>query len=182
MVDFTQNEKDDLLALARDAIDTKLKGKTVAVAEQLSEALQTAAGVFVTLHKKGKLRGCIGTFQADFPLYKQVIKMAQASAFEDIRFSSVRLSELKDIDIEISVLSPLREIESIAEIVIGKHGIYITQGFHRGVLLPQVATDHGWDRETFLQHTCMKAGLPMDAWQKGTKIEIFSATILGEKD
>jgi len=106
-----------------------------------------------------------------------------SASLNDPRFPPLTEEELRDIDIEISVLSPLKEIQDVSEIEVGRHGIYITRGYQSGVLLPQVATEYGWDRETFLQHTCQKAGLPPDAWkQEGTKIEIFDAQVFGEKD
>ena len=105
-------------------------------------------------------------------------RMARAAALEDPRFSRVTPSELPDIDFEISVLTPVREVKDINEIQVGRDGIIITRGYSKGLLLPQVATDYGWDRETFLAQTCRKAGLPMDAWkQEGTVIEMFSAEV-----
>ena len=140
-------------------------------------------GAFVSLHKQGGLRGCIGTFIGLRPLVNTVQEMAISASLNDPRFPPVSEDELKEIDIEISVLSPLREIKDLSEIEVGRHGIYITRGYLSGVLLPQVATEYAWDRDTFLQHTCQKAGLPPDAWkQEGTKIEIFSAQVFGEKD
>ncbi len=107
--------------------------------------------------------------------------MALSAAFRDPRFSPLTLDEVKDVDFEISVLSPLREIKDIDLIEVGKHGIYVTRGMQRGVLLPQVAVEYGWDVKTFLDQTCRKAGLPKDAWQQeGTTIEIFSAQVFGE--
>ncbi|MBN2381646.1 AmmeMemoRadiSam system protein A [bacterium] len=184
MIELTITDKKSLLSLARTAIERSIKRESAPEhdAQMMSPALQQHAGVFVTLHKQEHLRGCIGTFTADRPLWEQVKRMARSAAFEDSRFSPVRAFELPELDLEISVLSPLQEIQSIEQIEVGKHGLYLTRGFHRGVLLPQVATEHGWDRLSFLEHTCLKAGLPPDAWQKGTTIEIFSAVIFNEKD
>jgi len=179
---YTEDDKKLLLQIARSAIECKLEDINFAKPEIKSTILDENAGVFVTLHKKSNLRGCIGTFFADKPLFLQVKRMAEAAAFDDSRFSPVRKKELSDIDIEISILSPLQQTDHIEEIEIGKHGIFITKGFNRGVLLPQVAVEHGWDRETFLCHTCMKAGLSPHAWKEGATIEIFSAHIFGEKD
>jgi len=104
--------------------------------------------------------------------------MAEEAAFNDPRFTPVSKGELKDLDIEISALTPLRQIENVEEIEVGRHGLYIEKGFFSGLLLPQVATEYGWDRETFLEHTCLKAGLPRDAWKaEDTVISIFSADI-----
>ena len=128
------------------------------------------------------LRGCIGYIHALKQLDETIIEMAQAAAFRDPRFPPVTKDEFDDLEIEISVLTPIREIEDINEIEVGKHGIIIERGGYSGLLLPQVATDYGWDRETFLEHTCNKAGLPTDAWkQEGTKIKIFSADIFHEE-
>jgi len=181
MTELLVSDKKTLLQLARQSIETFFEGTSPEIPPNISPALQAKRGIFVTLHKGDQLRGCIGTFFADKPLSSQVLKMARAAAFEDSRFTPVQRGELTDITIEISVLSPLRIIQTIAEIEIGKHGIYISRNFHRGVLLPQVATEQHWDTITFLEHTCLKAGLPRDAWQKGATIEIFSADIFGEK-
>jgi AmmeMemoRadiSam system protein A len=117
------------------------------------------------------------------PLYQTVAEMAVAAAVEDPRFPPLTLDELPLITIEISVLSPLEEVEDVEEIEVGKHGLYIIRGFYRGLLLPQVATEYNWDRETFLQHTCLKAGLPTDCWQdQETKIYKFSAEVFGEEE
>ena len=127
------------------------------------------------------LRGCIGHIIGILPLKETIQKMSVASSTQDPRFPPVELSELNNIDIEVSVLSPPKKISNPEEIEVGKHGIVISKGFFKGVLLPQVATEQGWDRETFLEHTCLKAGLPTDAWKKGATIEIFSAQVFGEK-
>jgi uncharacterized protein len=181
MIELTQEETDYLLSAARGAIEARVLNKPYTPSEQESGTLRMKAGVFVSLHQGTRLRGCIGTFYADQPLVKQVMRMAVSSAFEDVRFSPLTKAELPDLDIEISILSPLREITDVNEIEVGTHGIYITKGFHRGVLLPQVATDYGWDRETFLDHTCMKAGMSEGSWRSGAKIEIFSSLIISEK-
>jgi len=182
---LTDEEKKFLLKIARQTIETYAReGRKPELPspDQVSENLRSKRGAFVTLHKKGMLRGCIGVFEGRGPLYQTVSEMAIASGWEDPRFPPLDESELKDIEIEISVLSPLRPAKP-EEIEVGKHGIYITKGFYRGVLLPQVATEYGWDRETFLAQTCIKAGLNPDAWKEpDTKIEIFSADVFSEKD
>jgi len=174
-------EKKALLTIARSAVTNKIEGKKEESSSGLT-SLERQGGAFVTIHKEGELRGCIGIFESNLPLYKTISNMACSAAFKDPRFSPLKKEELQLIDFEISVLTPLREIEDIREIEIGKHGIYITKGFYRGVLLPQVATEYGWDVETFLNHTCIKAGLPGNEWKKDVKIEIFSAQIFGEKE
>lgn len=182
MSELTRQESILLLKIARDAIGSRLRRKDYTPPDVSGSGLDCTCGVFVTLHTHGQLRGCIGTFFGSEPLVTQVVRMARSAAFEDTRFSPLTLREFDEIDIEISILSPLREIDSIDEIEIGTHGIYITRGFNRGVLLPQVATEHGWNREEFLDHTCMKAGLRPGCWREGVRIEIFSAGIIAEKD
>jgi AmmeMemoRadiSam system protein A len=137
----------------------------------------------VTLKKNGRLRGCIGYIEAVRPLLETVEEMAVSAAFRDPRFAPVEKEEVDDLSIEISVLNPVHEAADISEIEIGKHGIIITGRGRRGLLLPQVAVEYGWDRETFLDQTCVKAGLPEGAWRSGeTRIEIFSAEIFSEEE
>jgi AmmeMemoRadiSam system protein A len=144
-------------------------------------ALAEEAGAFVTLHKRGRLRGCIGNMVGQGPLVRTVQEMAVAASTEDPRFPAMSLGELGEIDIEISVLSPMKKITDVNEIEVGRHGIMMTQGYRRGVLLPQVATEQGWGRDEFLENTCYKAGLQGDAWKNPkTTIEIFSAEVFGE--
>jgi AmmeMemoRadiSam system protein A len=139
-------------------------------------------GAFVTLHKKGHRRGCIGNMVGRGPLIETIQEMAISSSTQDPRFHRVTIEEMEEIDIEISVLSPMRRIKDVDEIEVGKHGIIMRRGMYQGVLLPQVATEYGWNRETFLENTCYKAGLPGDAWKDpATVIEIFSAEVFGEK-
>ncbi|MBI9105897.1 MAG: AmmeMemoRadiSam system protein A [Spirochaetales bacterium] len=181
-MDFTlsEKEKDILLITARERIKADLSGKKPAYPEP-TDHLSEVCGAFVTLHKQGILRGCIGNIIGRRPLIETIREMAHSSAFEDPRFPPLRTEELELIDIEISVLSPLWKIKDVSEIETGKHGIYMQKGFSGGVLLPQVALEQGWDRMTFLQHTCMKAGLPVNAWKDpSTVIEIFSAVIFRE--
>ncbi len=176
-MDLSSEEKKQLKDLARDAIECALFGKKQCKIE-LSEKLKEKAGAFVTLKSKGELRGCIGHISAVMPLSDVVEKMAIESAFHDPRFCSLQKDEWKDIDIEISVISPMRKIKNIEEIEVGIHGLYIEKGGYSGLLLPQVATEYHWDRETFLEYTCYKAGLTKDAWKlNDTKIYIFSADV-----
>ncbi len=177
-----EEDKKVLLKIARQSIENALANRENPVIESESPILKEKRGAFVTLTKNGMLRGCIGYVQAIKSLDQTVIEMAQAAAFRDPRFTSVTADEVDDLDIEISVLTPIQEITDVNEIEVGKHGIIIERGGYSGLLLPQVATDYGWDRETFLEHTCNKAGLPTDAWKKeGTKIKIFSADVFHEE-
>jgi AmmeMemoRadiSam system protein A len=136
-------------------------------------------GAFTTLHLHGKLRGCIGYVIATSPLYEAVIDTAAAAAFEDPRFDPVREAEAPDLQIEISVLSPMSAIAP-EDVVVGKHGLMVFQYGRRGLLLPQVPLEWGWDREAFLSQTCHKAGLPLNAWKRGATIEAFTAEVFGE--
>jgi len=170
-----------LLKLARSFIEGRLKGGVTPPEIQPIPPFSTPCGAFVTLRKAGQLRGCIGTFSAQNSLSKTVEEMALAAAFQDPRFPPLRPDELQEIDLEISALSPMREVESVDEIEVGRDGIYITQGPYSGVLLPQVATENNWDKQTFLEQTCLKAGLDRDCWRsKETQIFIFSAQVFGE--
>jgi len=179
---LTDEQKKQLLQVARAAIKNALEGKPDPILESHDPIFKEKRGAFVTLTKHGNLRGCIGYVLAYKPLDETVIEMAKAAAFRDPRFPAVTADELDDLEVEISVLTPIREITDINEIEVGKHGIIIERGVYSGLLLPQVATEYGWDRETFLEHTCNKAGLPSDAWQKeGTKIKIFSADVFHEE-
>ncbi len=179
---LSEAEKNKLLEIARKTIENRLAGEKIPEFHPVESAtLNEKRGAFVTLQKHGCLRGCIGYMEAKKPLYRTIEEMAQAAAFNDQRFPPLIREELKDLSIEISVLTPLREIKDINEIETGVHGIYLIKGFYSGLLLPQVATQYKWDRLTFLKETCHKAGLPSDAWKdKDTRIYIFSADIFGE--
>lgn len=177
---LTAEEKKKLIEIARSAIASHLSGTVDPPENDLSPGLKEERGAFVSLHKGKHLRGCIGTFQADKPLCQIVHEMAVAASSQDPRFVPVGIEELKDLKIEISVLSPLKEIKDPSEIVIGRHGLYIIKGRYRGVLLPQVAVEHGFDVYTFLDETCMKAGLLPGDWKKGAAILTFEADIIEE--
>ncbi|MFB3926649.1 MAG: AmmeMemoRadiSam system protein A [Syntrophales bacterium] len=179
---LSEEEKRRLLEIARSSIESRLKGRKAPPLSTDSGGLKEKRGVFVSLHKRGKLRGCIGCIEARFPLNSTVHEMAHAAAFCDPRFPPLAPEEWKDLDIEISVLTPLKEIKDIKEITVGEHGLYIVKGHHCGLLLPQVAVQYGWDRMTFLEETCYKAGLPPGAWRdKDTRIYIFSADVFGSR-
>jgi AmmeMemoRadiSam system protein A len=139
--------------------------------------LLSRKGAFVTLKKKQLLRGCIGYIEPVAPLYKTVIQAAIYAASQDMRFKPVSDSELKGLDIEISVLSLPQKINDPDVITVGKHGLIISKGSKKGLLLPQVPIEQKWSRKTFLQHTCLKAGLPQDAWKSGADIFIFEAIV-----
>ena len=175
---LTQQEKDYLKKLAYKSIQTKLDGDPAPDLAIESEILKKNCGAFVTIKIGGELQGCIGYIRGIKPLYEAIIEMARAAAFEDPRFPQLEKSQLDKIDIEISVLSPLNKITNLDEIEVGRHGLVVRQGIYSGLLLPQVATEYNWDRETFLRHTCIKAGLPENAYKETeTEIMIFSAEV-----
>ena len=173
-------ERQLLLQLARDTIIAVVTNGNRAPFHSDHPLLNQSRGCFVTIKQRGSLRGCIGNFSSDKPLCHLVQDMATAAATGDPRFYPMKAADLQDFTVEISVLSPLKKIESIEEIEVGTHGIYLEKNYARGVLLPQVATEYGWDRETFLRQTCAKAGLKPDEWHEGTDIYIFAADVFGE--
>jgi len=182
VVGLTEAEKALLLYIARESIASALEGRPPRLPAEIPPKLLEPYGAFVTLHKHGELRGCIGTFHAEEPLWKVVFEMARSAAFNDPRFPPLRPEELDEIDIEISVLSPMWRARP-EDLEVGVHGVYIVRGLNRGVLLPQVAVEFGWDRETFLDHACLKAGLPPGCWRDPeTEIYLFTAEIFSEKD
>ena len=171
---MNEKNRSQLLNLARNSIEFYLDhDHQYILGKSDNHILLEERAVFVTLHQNGNLRGCIGHMHARMPLYKAVIEMATASAFEDPRFPSVQKEDLEGIKIEISVLSPMERISDYKKIRMGIDGVWIKKGFRSGVYLPQVATDTGWDRETFLKSLCSsKAGLPADAY-KDPDVEIY---------
>jgi AmmeMemoRadiSam system protein A len=177
---LTKEEQKELLQIARNTIVDHVTNRNVPLIAPSSPGLHLHSGCFVTIKNQGELRGCIGNFVSDQPLYLLVQEMAVSAATRDPRFYPMKKEDLADFTIDISVLSPLVKAASAEEIEVGVHGIYIIKGSYRGVLLPQVATEYGWDRDQFLQHTCIKAGLPQDAWQGECEIYIFSAQVFGE--
>ncbi len=181
---LSEKDRSDLLSIARRTITDYLHGASVTPPESsgLSDRVQADGACFVTLQNNRQLRGCIGNMEAVGPLYESVVRNA-VSACQDRRFISnpVTADELDQLHIEISYLTPMKVISNVDEIIVGRHGLLISQGFYRGVLLPQVAYERGWTREEFLSQTCRKAGLPPDAWrQPQTKIELFEAEVFGE--
>ncbi|MFC1591993.1 AmmeMemoRadiSam system protein A [Thermodesulfobacteriota bacterium] len=175
---LTKEEKKILLSIARTTIVSKARGQSLPEVTPATPTLNENRGAFVSLHRHGNLRGCIGYIQAVKPLYQTIQEMALSAAFRDPRFPPLEEKDLADLDIEISVLTPMREVSDITEIEIGRDGLMIIKEPHSGLLLPQVATEYGWDRETFLSQTCIKAGLPVDAWKDtNTTVLAFSADV-----
>jgi AmmeMemoRadiSam system protein A len=177
----TPEQKAALLKLARDTIASRLK-VTPPPGDTSDAELKEKRGAFVTLRKRGTLRGCIGEIEATEPLWDVVRKMAIQSAFHDPRFQTLSEAELDTIEIEISVLTPMEKVSGPEDIEIGVHGLLIRKGFNAGLLLPQVATRYDWDPVTFLEQTCHKAGLGTDDWKSDAQIQRFSAEIFSEKD
>jgi AmmeMemoRadiSam system protein B/AmmeMemoRadiSam system protein A len=182
VIELTDKDKQELFQIARASIrEIVTKGRPAKIDPPSSPALLEEAAVFVTLKIHRQLRGCVGSIIATESLYQAVASSAVNAAINDRRFRPVSVSEIDDLEYEISVLSPFRRISDMSQIEVGKHGILMEKGPYRGLLLPQVATANGWDRETFLEHTCLKAGLPRDAWKNSDiDVLIFSANVFGE--
>ncbi len=176
--EYTQEERTALLQLAHESILAALEHRERRHFEP-GEHLSQLRGAFTTVYSNGQLRGCVGYPSAVSPLYQTVIETAQSAAFEDPRFVPVSLSEAPGLKISLSILSPVAPIRA-EDILVGRHGLIISQGVRRGLLLPQVPVQHGWDRITFLEQTCRKAGLPLNAWKSGAKIEAFTAEVFGD--
>jgi uncharacterized protein len=176
--EYSPEERAMLLQLAHRAIASAFDGKRLDLTPP-TKHLAEKRGAFTTLHVDGKLRGCIGYVEPTHPLIRTIAETARAAAFDDPRFSPVTADEVSGLEIEISVLSPLRPIDP-QDVVVGKHGLVIAKGNRRGLLLPQVPAEWGWDRETFLAQTCKKASLPLDAWQQGAEIQAFTAEVFGD--
>jgi len=171
---LTPEQRAALLGWARRAIRDRVRGTPTLTTPPQDTTLQAPGAAFVTLMCKGELRGCIGYVEPIKSLAEAVAHCAEAAAIADPRFPPVAPSELPHLRVEVSVLSPLQPVTDPQEIQIGTHGLFITQAGRHGLLLPQVATEFGWDRETFLRQTCLKAGLAGDAWKRGAEIQLFS--------
>jgi AmmeMemoRadiSam system protein A len=176
---LTEQQRERLLSIARESLLAATRAEPYAPTCDDAVLCQLGAA-FVTLHKQGELRGCIGCIHASEPLYQVIANMARAAALEDFRFLPVQEKEVRDIHIEISVLTAPQRVQDVQDIEVGTHGLIVQQGTSRGLLLPQVATEWGWGKEEFLEHTCEKAGLPRDAWRKGAAIYAFTAEVFGE--
>lgn len=178
---FTDAQQKALVDIARAAVVESVTGRRPA-ALPAPDDLPDATGAFVTLKHRGQLRGCIGTLQCRTALIEEIARVAISAAREDPRFAPVSHGELADLTIEVSILGPLERIDpqDASAIVIGRHGLVVEHGYRRGLLLPQVAPEWGWDRDTFLSQTCRKAGLPADAWRQGATVYRFEAIVFGD--
>lgn len=179
---ISPSDRKYLLSLARETIDRFLTVKMTPLPRLTTPARKMKRGVFVTLKKRGNLRGCIGRMTPDRPLAELVGTVALESAFEDPRFSPVTLRELPDLEVEISVLTPMQRVAGPDDIVVGRDGVLLQKGGRSAVFLPQVATEQGWTRDEMLDHLSMKAGLPADAWRDNTAFSTFQAIVFSEKD
>ena len=177
--EFSPEERALLLKLAHEAIAAAAEGKKF-LPEAPSVHLSEPRGAFTTLYLHGELRGCVGYATPIAPLYRTVADTAQAAAFDDPRFPPLRADEVPELEVSLSILSPLRPIDP-RDIEIGRHGLVVGLSNQRGLLLPQVPVEHGWDRVTFLEQTCRKAGLPVDAWEHGATVEAFTAEVFGDR-
>jgi len=180
MFQLTEDDQRLLLQIARNAVRSYLSGQSPRLPEIENGVLTESHGIFVSIHRGAALRGCIGNIHPAGPLYRTAAECAIAAAVGDPRFMPMMADELQGVEFEISVLSPMSRISDIQEIEVGKHGLLISRGSARGLLLPQVATSYGWTRERFLQETCTKAGLKPDDWKDGAAIESFSAVVFAE--
>lgn len=179
MSPLSEAEQQDLLRLARQAIEVIVLNTELAEFDCPEGPLTQRAGAFVTLHNSGRLRGCIGNIESSKPLFQTVCDCARSAARRDPRFDPVTAAEIPQLHIEISVLSPLEQAQP-DEVEVGRHGLLVSRGLQRGLLLPQVATKYHWEREKFLEETCLKAGLSADAWRHGARIQVFTAQIFAE--
>jgi AmmeMemoRadiSam system protein A len=176
---LSRDDEGRLLRLARQALEARVR-RLPAPAVLQGGGLDLPMGAFVTIHVRGDLRGCLGRLETHRPIAENVVHLAGVVADCDPRFPPLRAAELADTELEISALAPEEEVHDLDSIEIGRHGLIVEQGAQRGLLLPQVATEHQWDRDTFLDHTCIKAGLPRDAWKHGARIFRFEAQVFGD--
>jgi AmmeMemoRadiSam system protein A len=178
--EFSRAERAILLALAHDSIQAALQGREIPL-DPPTPHLAEPRGAFTTLYRRGQLRGCVGYVFPVASVYRTVAETARAAAFEDTRFYALSPEEAPELEIHLSILSVLRAIVP-EQIDIGRHGLLVSLAGRRGLLLPQVPVEYGWDRTTFLEQTCRKAGLPLDAWLKGATLEAFTAEVFGDHD
>lgn len=176
---FTPDDRHRLLTIARHALEARVRGEREP-APAAGGALDTPCGAFVSIHRLSALRGCLGRLEGDWPIARVVAHLGRAVADSDPRFPPVAIDELAALSIEISALGPERTVRSLQDVEIGRHGVIVEHGHRRGVLLPQVAAEHAWDAETFLQHACLKAGVSPDAWRNGASVAVFEAQVFGD--
>ncbi len=178
--EYTLSERALLVKLAHEAIESALEDRVISL-DPPSAHLAEPRGAFTTIYLEGHLRGCVGYVLPVLSLYRAVAETARAAASQDTRFLPVTLEEARRLEVSLSILSPLSPIEP-EQVEIGRHGLVVSLGNHRGLLLPQVPVEHHWDANTFLEQTCRKAGLPPEAWKSGATLESFTAEIFGDSD
>lgn len=179
MEHFAPADQSRLLAIARQALELRVR-RLPAAAPDTRTPLDLPRGAFVSIHRGPHLRGCLGRITPDWAIGRVVAYLAEAVSHADPRFDPVGLDELGDLHIEVSVLTPEREMKRVEEIQVGRHGLIVERGGRRGLLLPQVAVEHGWDPVTFLDHTCLKAGLPSGTWLLDARVYLFEAQVFAE--
>jgi len=179
---LTSADKKKLLAFARETLSRFFLTDTVPLARGFNSTLQQPRGAFVTLKKKGDLRGCIGRMVGDEPLGKIVGAMAMQAAFNDRRFNQLTADELNDIEMEISVLTPMKKVSGAGDIVVGRDGVLLDKDGHHAVFLPQVAPEQGWNREEMLDNLCRKAGLEAGCWKQRAQFSTFQAVVFSESE
>jgi len=177
--EFSREERVQLLRLAHDSISSALQNREISL-DSPTPHFAELRGAFTSIYLRGELRGCVGYVLPTSPVYRAVAETARAAAFDDNRFPPVTPEEAPHLEIELSILSSPQAIRA-EEIEVGRHGLLVSGYGRRGLLLPQVPVEHGWDRTTFLEQTCRKAGLPADAWRKGATVEAFTAEVFGDK-
>jgi uncharacterized protein len=178
--EYSHEERRILLRLARESILSSL-GWQFAPEASHPEHLRENRGVFTTIYVKGNLRGCVGYAMPIAPLFRAVAETARSAAFEDSRFPAISPGEVAGLEVSLSILSPLFEVRP-EQVEVGRHGLVVSEGYRRGLLLPQVPLEWNWDREAFLAQTCRKAGLPPDAWRFGAQLQAFTAEVFGDSD
>ena len=177
--EFSREERVQLLRLAHDSISSALQNREISL-DSPTPHFAELRGAFTSIYLRGELRGCVGYVLPTSPVYRAVAETARAAAFDDNRFPPVTPEEAPHLEIELSILSSPQAIRA-EEIEVGRHGLLVSGYGRRGLLLPQVPVEHSWDRTTFLEQTCRKAGLPADAWRKGATVEAFTAEVFGDK-
>jgi AmmeMemoRadiSam system protein A len=179
--DLSSAQEEELLGVARSTLESYLEEGTIPALNIDDPALTRRSGAFITLKQEGQLRGCIGRTRADLPILEAVCSLSVQAATEDPRFPALASTELDNVTVEVSLLSPLRRLGDVGQVEVGRHGLMIFKDGRQGLLLPQVPVEQGWDRETYLQNLCLKAGLREGCWQNGAALYAFTAVVFGEE-
>jgi len=180
-MEFSEKEKNELLKIARNAVTGYIEKNQKVYPDVQNDKFLQKRGVFVSLYVNEDLRGCIGYPLPYKELYKAIVDNAISAASEDIRFQSIVSEEIDKLKIEISVLTVPESVNDYSDIKVGEHGILVSKGNNKGLLLPQVPVKYGWNREEYISHGCLKAGLPNDEWRRGVEIKVFKAIVFSEE-